>query len=137
MPSRFSSGFLHQSLPQLAVGGGWTTNFTLINRTVLQVQASGLFQRRRSSAFCSAGVPPIAVPAGPLLAVTLDRTLSANAQVVMESTAPDNAATLVGAGELLGNGVERVRHLLQSDRSLERGGATGDPEREPVYSGFR
>ena len=42
--------------------------------------------------------------AGPVLASTLDRTLNPNAQIVMESTGPDSAATLVGSGQLSSNG---------------------------------
>ena len=39
-----------------------------------------------------------------MLAATLDRSLNPNAQIVMESTGPDSAPTLVGSGQLLSNG---------------------------------
>ena len=48
--------------------------------------------------------PQSAPAAGPELASTLDRTLNPNAQIVMESTGPDNVGPLVGAGQLSSNG---------------------------------
>jgi YD repeat-containing protein len=93
------------SMAQMASAGHWNTTITLINSGPSEGNA-------RLSFFDNSGNPlalPLAFPqlppaAGPLLATTLDRTLSANAQVVMESTGPDNAATLVGTGQLLSNG---------------------------------
>lgn len=93
------------SMAQMAAAGHWDTTITLINGGASEANA-------RLSFFDNSGNPlalPLAFPqlppaAGPLLAPTLDRTLSANAQVVMDSTGPDNAATLVGAGQLLSNG---------------------------------
>src|SRR4029077_11850565 len=48
--------------------------------------------------------PQFPPAAGPELASTLDRTLNPNAQIVMESTGPDNVASLAGSGQLLSNG---------------------------------
>jgi hypothetical protein len=45
--------------------------------------------------------PPAAVP---MLAASLDRSLNPNAQIVIESTGPDSAATLIGSGQLLSDG---------------------------------
>jgi YD repeat-containing protein len=93
------------SMAQMSSAGGWDTTITLVNGGTSEANA-------RLSFFDNSGNPlglPLAFPqlppaTGSLLAPTLDRTLSANAQVVMESTGPDNAATLVGAGQLLSNG---------------------------------
>ncbi|MEQ1947893.1 MAG: S8 family serine peptidase [Bryobacteraceae bacterium] len=54
--------------------------------------------------------PPASVPgqaaatAPPLLTSTLDRTLGANAQLILESTGPDSASPLIGWGQLAANG---------------------------------
>jgi len=44
---------------------------------------------------------PVAVP---MLASTVDRALNPNAQIVMESTGPDSAPTLIGSGQMLSDG---------------------------------
>ncbi|MEQ1886630.1 MAG: S8 family serine peptidase [Bryobacteraceae bacterium] len=45
-----------------------------------------------------------AATAPPLLTSTLDRTLAANAQLILESTGPDSAPPLIGWGQLASNG---------------------------------
>ena len=93
------------SLAQVASEGTW--DFSLIGINLGPSAATGRFT------FADNNGNPLTLPltfpqlpalAGPELASTLDRTLNPNAQIVMESTGPDSAATLVGAGQLLSNG---------------------------------
>jgi hypothetical protein len=93
------------SLGQVASEGGW--DFSLIGVNLGTSPATARFS------FSDNNGNPLALPltfpqsppaAGPELASTLDRTLAPNAQIVMESTGPDSATTLVGSGQLLSNG---------------------------------
>ena len=93
------------SLGQVVSEGTW--DFSLIGINLGASAATARFS------FADDHGDPLALPltfpqsppaAGPLLAATLDRTLNPNAQIVMDSTGPDSAATLVGSGQLLSNG---------------------------------
>jgi Protein of unknown function (DUF3443) len=93
------------SLGQVASEGTW--DFSLIGINLGASAATARFS------FADNGGNPLdlpltfpqsAAPAVPELAATLDRTLNPNAQMVMDSTGPDNAATLIGSGQLLSNG---------------------------------
>ena len=91
------------SIAQIASEGTWKTTFDFLNLGSSPAQMEVTFSD-------DVGNPlslPLAFPqvlTGPVVASTLDRTLNPNAQIVMESTGPDNAATLVGSGQLLSNG---------------------------------
>jgi hypothetical protein len=93
------------SLGQVASEGTW--DFSLIGINLGASSATARFS------FADNNGEPLMLPltfpqqasaAGPELVSTLDRTLNPNAQIVMESTGPDNAATLIGSGQLLSNG---------------------------------
>jgi hypothetical protein len=107
--SASTDGFTNTgSMAQLASAGSWTTTITLVNTGTMPAQA-------RLNFFDNNGNPlllPLSFPAssgGPspfvvLLASTLDRMLDPGAELVIQSTGPNNQPTLVGWAQLLTNG---------------------------------
>jgi hypothetical protein len=93
------------SLAQIASEGTWDLTLTAINLGASSATARFSFLDNNGNPQALPLTFPQSAPAaGPELAATLDRTLNPNAQIVMESTGPDSAATLVGSGQLLSNG---------------------------------
>ena len=93
------------SLGQVASEGTWDFSLIGINLGVSAATARFSFTGDNGSPLMlPLTFPQLPPTAGPELASTLDRTLSPNAQVVMESTGSDNVAPLVGSGQLLSNG---------------------------------
>ncbi len=92
------------SMGQLASGGYWTSTITLVNTGTAAAQA-------RLNFFDDAGNPlllPVTFPqsssSGTLLASTIDRTLTAGAALVLQSTGPDVQQALQGWAQLLTSG---------------------------------
>ena len=94
------------SLGQVASEGGW--DFSLIATNLGASAATARFS------FADNNGNPLPLPltflqsapaTGPELASTIDLKLDPNAQIVMESTGPDSAATLVGSGQVLSTGM--------------------------------
>jgi hypothetical protein len=93
------------SMPDIAAEENWTTAFTLVNKDAASAQA-------RLSLFGDPGGPltiPLAFPqqppaAGPLLAASLDRTLAANASLIVNSAGPQTPPVLVGSAQLAATG---------------------------------
>jgi hypothetical protein len=93
------------SLAQVASEGTWDFNLIGINLGTSATTARFSFADNNGNPLAlPLTFPQLSSAAGPELASTLDRTLNPNAQIVMDSTGPDNVATLVGAGQLLSNG---------------------------------
>jgi hypothetical protein len=93
------------SLGQVASEGGWDFSLIGINLGASAATARFTFADNNGSPLAlPLTFPQLAAVVGPELAATLDRTLNPNAQVVMESTGPDNVAPLAGSGQLLSNG---------------------------------
>jgi hypothetical protein len=93
------------SLGQVASEGGWDFSLIGINLGASAATARFTFADNNGNPLPLPLTFPQSSPTGePELAATLDRTLNPNAQIVMDSTGPDSAATLVGAGQLLSNG---------------------------------
>jgi len=93
------------SLGQVASEGTW--DFSLIGINLGASAATARFSfadNNGNPLLLPLTFPQLSPASGPELASTLDRTLNPNAQVLMESTGPDNVAPLVGAGQLLSNG---------------------------------
>jgi hypothetical protein len=93
------------SLGQVASEGTW--DFSLIGINLGASAATARFNftdNFGNPLMLPLTFPQLAPAAGPELASTIDRTLNPNAQIVMDSTGPDSAATLVGSGQLLSNG---------------------------------
>ncbi len=95
-------GSVAGSMAQIASAGGWKTTFTLINPGTAPVQV-------RLNFFADGGAPlplPLTFPqsgssTGSLLAGTLDRTLSAGASLVIETTGAESDPVLKGWAQLL------------------------------------
>ena len=93
------------SLGQVASEGTWDFSLIGINLGTASATARFTFTDNNGSPLAlPLTFPQLPPAAGPELASTLDRTLHPNAQIVIESTGPDSAATLVGSGQLLSNG---------------------------------
>ena len=96
------------SMAQLASGGYWTTTITLVNTGSSPAQARlNFFDNNGNPLALPLSFPPPsggAIPLVLLLASTLDRTLNPGAELVIQSTGPNNQPTLVGWAQLLTNG---------------------------------
>lgn len=93
------------SLGQVAAEGTWDFSLIGINLGASVATARFTFADNNGNPLMLPLTFPQSAPAaGPELASTIDRTLNPNAQIVMESTGPDNVGPLVGAGQLLSNG---------------------------------
>ncbi len=113
------SGTVAGSMAQIASAGGWKTTFTLINTGNAAAQVRLNFFGDNGNplllplTFPQSGINPasqLAVTSaspGPLLAPTIDRTLSAGASLVIESTGPDSQAVQVGWAQLVSTGSVR------------------------------
>ena len=93
------------SLGQVASEGTWVFSLIGINLGASSATARFSFADNNGNPLMlPLTFPQLPPAAGPELASTLDRTLSPNAQVVMESTGPDSVPPLVGSGQLQSNG---------------------------------
>ncbi len=98
------------SMPHIAAEENWTTLFTFVNKGAASAQA-------RLSLFGDAADPtgngPLAVPfafpqqaagSGPLLASSFDRTVAANASLIVTSAGAQSPPVLVGSAKLAATG---------------------------------
>ena len=92
------------SLAQEASGGTWNLELEVINLGKSAATARLNFAANDGSALTMPLTFPQTTSAGPELASTLDRTLSPNALLQMDSTGPAISAPLVGWAQLLANG---------------------------------
>ena len=94
------------SMAHIAAEGGWTTAFTFVNKGASSAQT-------RLSLFGDPSDPsgngPLTVPlvfpqqsaaSGPLLAASFDRTLSANASLVINTAGPQTSPVLTGSAQV-------------------------------------
>ncbi|PYS37811.1 MAG: hypothetical protein DMG14_19975, partial [Acidobacteria bacterium] len=89
------------SMPQIAAEANWTTEFTFVNKSAVPGQA-------RLSLFGDPSGPlslPLAFPQQPaapvpLLASSFDRTLAANACLIVDTAGPQTPPVLVGSAQL-------------------------------------
>ncbi len=111
------------SMPQLAAEENWTTEFTLVNKGASAAQA-------RLNFFGDVVDPvdngPLTLPlefpkqppgAGPLLAASFDRTLAANASLLVSTAALQTSPVLVGSAQLAATGSVdgfAIFHLIPS-----------------------
>ena len=93
------------SMAQLASAGSWTTTFTVVNTgsTAAQIRFN-FFDNNGNPLMLPLTFPQSPNAAGPLLAATLDQTISPGAEVVIQSTGPLSQPTLVGWAQLLTTG---------------------------------
>ena len=92
------------SLGQVASQGTWEFTLDAVNLGASTASTRFTFTDNDGNPLALPVTFPQSPGAAPLLAATLDRTLIPNAQIVMESTGPDSAATLIGSGQLLSDG---------------------------------
>ena len=90
------------SLAHLAAEENWTTTFTLVNKSSTPATA-------RLSLFGDSGSGPLLLPlafpqqapdSGPLLAASLDRTLAANASLIIQTAGSQTPPVRVGSAQL-------------------------------------
>jgi hypothetical protein len=97
------------SMAHIAAEGGWTTAFTLVNKGASTLARLSLF----GDATDPGGNGPLAVPlvfpqqpaaSGPVLAATLDRAISTNASLIIDTAGPLIPPALVGSAQLAATG---------------------------------
>jgi hypothetical protein len=98
------------SMPHLAAEENWLTTFTLVNKSTAAATARlSLFGDPADAS----GNGPLALPltflqqaaaAGPLLAATFDRTLAANASLIVTTAGPQTPPVQVGSAQLAATG---------------------------------
>jgi len=94
------------TITHLASGGYWTTTITLVNTSPSPAQVRlSFFDNNGNPLALPLSFPQSSSAAGTLLASTLDRTLQSGAELVVQSTGPNNQPTLVGWAQVLTNGV--------------------------------
>ncbi len=98
------------SMAHLAAEENWTTAFTLVNKGAV---ASSTRLSFSGDALDPTGNGPLALPlafpqqsgaSGPLLAASFDRTLSANASLIVDSAGAQTPPVLVGSAQLAATG---------------------------------
>ncbi len=93
------------SMPHLAAEENWTTEFTLVNKTVFLEQARLNFFGDPSGALAlPLAFPQQPLPGGSLLASSLDQMVAPNAFVVMDTTGPQTPPVQIGSAQLSATG---------------------------------
>ena len=97
-------------MAHLAAEENWTTAFTLVNKSAASATARLSFF---GDAIDPTGNGPLTLPlafpqqagsAGPLLAASFDRTLAANASLIVDTAGPQTPPVLVGSAQLAATG---------------------------------
>ncbi len=106
------------SMPHIAAEENWTTAFTLVNQSAAPVQARlSLFGDPSGALTLPLAFPQQAAGAGPLLAASLDRTMGANASLIIESAGAQTPPVQVGSAQLAASGAVdgfAIFHLIPS-----------------------
>jgi|GEM_PF-1597950 len=101
---------LSGSMAHLAAEEDWTTAFTLVNKTAANATARLSFF---GDAIDPSGNAPLSLPlafpqqtnaSGPLVAASFDRTLAANASLILISAGAQTSPVLVGSAQLAATG---------------------------------
>ena len=131
------------SMPHIAAEGGWTTAFTLVNKGASALARLSLF----GDATDASGNGPLAVPlafpqqpaaSSPVLAATLDRAISTNASLVIDTAGPQTSPVLVGSAQLAVHGRRgRLRNFSADLNCAGSRRADGNPQRELLSAGLR
>ena len=89
------------SMPHIAAAENWTTAFTLVNKSTAQAQARlSLLGDSGGTLTLPLTFPQLSPMPLPLLAGSLDRTLSANASLILETAGPQIPPVKVGSVQL-------------------------------------
>ncbi len=98
------------SMAHLAGEENWTTSFTLVNKSASSTQARVSFfgdavdPSRNGPLTLPLAFPQLPNAASPVLAASLDRTLGANASLVIATAGPQTPPVLVGSAQLAATG---------------------------------
>ena len=93
------------SMPHIAAQGDWNTMFTFVNKSSSPVQSRlGLLGNNGSQLSLPLLFPQQASAAGPLLAASLDRTLAANASLVIQTAGPNTPPVTEGSAQFNATG---------------------------------
>jgi hypothetical protein len=92
------------SMAQLASGGPWNTTITLVNTGTAPAQVRLNFFDNNGNALLLPLIFPQTSSAAPLLAFTLDQTIGAGAELVIQTAGTASQTTVEGWAQLLANG---------------------------------
>lgn len=93
------------SMPHMAAEENWSTTFTLVNKDPASAQARmSLFGDPNGVLTLPLGFPQVPHSPLPLLAASFDRTLAANASLVIDTAGPQTPPVLVGSAQLAATG---------------------------------
>jgi hypothetical protein len=96
---------LSGSMPHLAAQENWTTTFTLVNKGMASVQALiSLFGDPSGTLTLPLAFPQVLPAPLPLLAASLDRTLNANASLIINTAGPQTPPVRIGAAQMAATG---------------------------------
>ena len=93
------------SMPHIAAEENWTTTFTLVNKSTTTAQARfSLFGDPNGLLALPLTFPQQSASPLPLLAASLDRTLSGNASLIINTAGPQTPPVQVGSAQLAATG---------------------------------
>ncbi len=106
------------SMPHIAAEENWTTAFTLVNQSAAAVQARlSLFGDPSGVLTLPLAFPQETAGSGPLLAASLDRSMNANASLIIDSAGAQTPPVEVGSAQLAATGAVdgfAIFHLIPS-----------------------
>ena len=109
------------AMPHVAAEGNWTTAFTFVNQSSSPAQARlSLFGDPSGPLTLPLAFPQQAAGSGPLLAATLDRTMGANASLVVDTAGAATLPVQVGSAQLAATGAVDGFAIFQIWRSSEQ-----------------
>ncbi|HSR07374.1 MAG TPA: hypothetical protein VLM42_09500, partial [Bryobacteraceae bacterium] len=89
------------SMPHIAAEENWTTDFTLVNKSVFLAQARLSFNGDPSGPLpLPLAFPQQPLPSGSLLAASLDQMVAPNASLVIDSAGPQSPPVQIGSAQL-------------------------------------
>ncbi len=89
------------SMPHIAAEENWTTEFTLVNKSVFLAEARLSFYGDTSGPLpLPLAFPQQPLPSGSLLAASLDQMVSPNASLVIDSAGPQSPPVQIGSAQL-------------------------------------
>ncbi len=93
------------SMPHIAAQENWTTAFTVVNKGAASALARlSLYGDPNNTLMLPLTFPQQASAPNPLLAATLDRSIAANASLVIDSAGPQTPPVQIGSAQLAGTG---------------------------------
>lgn len=122
------------SMPHLAAEGGWSTTFTLVNKSATPVLA-------RTSLLAPDGTPlvvPVVLPqqtplAEPVLASSLDQTIAANATFLIEATGPPTTPYVEGSAQIAATGAVDGFEIFHFDPTQQEAVVPLETRNTPSY----